>query len=210
VHLTAVARRQPGWRHSLIVFCAFAATVALCLQGTFADRRLRTHDESFRERLAAAAQADYPNDAERTAAIAAIQRDYDAFLSAYRFNGRRFFVLHVFKPLVASAMALLGFYITYAAYRAFRLHSRDAAVMMLTATLVIIGRDPIGVWLTHRLHDAGLTAIDLRQWANYTVVTLSGGFQRGLQSGLCVAVLAVSLRIWLGREPGVIDPPARG
>jgi hypothetical protein len=179
------------------------ATAYLCVQGSLADRTLRAHEESFRRRL----QAVAPGDAQ---ALALIRADQAAFEDAYRFNGRRFYVLNVAKPLISSAMALLGFYITYAAYRAFRVHSREAAVMLVAALIVVLGRDPIGAWLTRSPAASPrpwLNWISLPNWAEFVVNFLSNAFQRGVGFGLSIAVLAVALRIWLGRERGLVEPP---
>ncbi len=93
-------------------------------------------------------------------------------------------------------MALLGFYITYAAYRAFRVRSLEATVMMLSAAVVIIGSDSFGGWLT----GGRLTA-----WADFDNRVLNSGMQRGLLIGIGVAVIAGSLRMMLGLERGILD-----
>lgn len=47
-------------------------------------------------------------------------------------------------PTGATVFALLGFYISSAAYRAFRARNIDAAVLLITAVIVMLGRAPIG------------------------------------------------------------------
>lgn len=208
VHLGVIARRERGWRGSCVVIASFFITFALCLQGSLSDRRVRDYEDSFHRRLGQAEQETDP--VARDAAVSAIRADYDAFMTQYRFNGRRFFVLNAYKPLVATAMALLGFYITFAAYSAFRFSGRDAAVMMLAAVIVVLGRDPIGAWLTAGLESSKspwVAWISLPRAAEFVVNTLSAAFQRGLQIGLGVAVIAVSYRIMIGRERGLIEPP---
>jgi len=51
-------------------------------------------------------------------------------------------------PLSATFLALLGFYITSAAYRAFRVRSVDASILLGVALVVLMGRAPIGavIW----------------------------------------------------------------
>jgi hypothetical protein len=50
-------------------------------------------------------------------------------------------------PLSATFLALLGFYITSAAYRAFRIRTVDASVLLVVALIVLMGRAPIGAML---------------------------------------------------------------
>ncbi len=51
----------------------------------------------------------------------------------------------LFFPLGSSMFSLLGFYITYAAFRSFRVKSKESTVMMLAALVVILGQIPQGV-----------------------------------------------------------------
>lgn len=50
-------------------------------------------------------------------------------------------------PLSATFLALLGFYITSAAYRAFRIRTVDASVLLVVALIVLMGRAPVGAMI---------------------------------------------------------------
>ena len=93
-------------------------------------------------------------------------------------------------------MALLGFYITYAAYRAFRIRSMEATVMLLSAAVVILGSDAFGTWLTGGR---------LTSWADFDNRVLNSGMQRGLLLGISVATVAACIRMMLGLERGILD-----
>ena len=56
--------------------------------------------------------------------------------------------MNALYPMQATMFALLAFYIASAAFRAFRIRSWEAALLGITAVLVMIGRVPIGeaVW----------------------------------------------------------------
>lgn len=51
----------------------------------------------------------------------------------------------LFLPLGSSMFSILGFYITYAAFRSFRVRSKESTVMMIAALIVILGQIPQGV-----------------------------------------------------------------
>lgn len=136
---------------------------------------------------------------------------YDAKVS-YQFEPRFFFVDYVQNPLAATVMALLGFYITYAAYRAFRVRSVEATLMMLSAALIILGSDAVGGWISHALIAPVAEVLgippgwfNLSRWAELGNGVANSGMQRGLWIGISIATIAVSLRMLLGLERGVIE-----
>jgi hypothetical protein len=116
-----------------------------------------------------------------------------------------------------TSMALLAFYLVSAAYRSFRLKSLDSAVMMISATVVLLGLTPIGAWLTHRLPDAvqwacwrlGVLAdapevvhtlkraVELPAWAIWLLGVPNTAVQRAVAIGACAGAFAAGLRHWL-------------
>ena len=204
VHATNIYKRRKEWPFSIIVFLSFAVTMAMVLWQYQLDaegRRIKQETSAAWERLAQAQALE--SYAERDAALAALSerdwtaiRRFQAHRDQYRFQPWTFYVDYIYTPLGATVMALLGFYITYAAYRALRIRSLEATVMMLSAAVVILGSDAFGGWLT------GGT---LAEWADFDNRVLNSGMQRGLLIGIGVATVAASLRIMLGLERGVLD-----
>jgi hypothetical protein len=203
-HAANVARRRKDWAYSVVVFVSFfvvagglvwqyrldAARGNVTEGATIALRRVERLREMTpgltRERaLAALAPQDR----------AALER-LQAFGDGYRFEPGKFYVNHVRRPLEATVMALLGFYITYAAYRAFRIRSLEATVMMLSAAVVILGSDSFGGWVTGG---------HLTTCADFDNRILNSGMQRGLLLGIGVATIAACLRMMLGLERGVLE-----
>lgn len=107
------------------------------------------------------------------------------------------------QSLDATMFSLIAFYIISAAYRAFRVRSAEAALMMGTAAIIMLGIVPIGAWLTNWIPVHGhlgwlrleSLTIWLLTWPNMAV-------QRAIGFGLAVGAMAMSLRIWLSLERG--------
>jgi len=94
----------------------------------------------------------------------------------------------------ASSMAMLSFYLVSAAYRAFRMSSLDAGVMMLAATVVLLGQVPVGDWITYSLPEW----LHLKTWAQWVMDVPNNAVQRAVLIGACGGAFAAGLRHWLG------------
>ncbi|MFQ5806027.1 MAG: hypothetical protein ACE5I3_06215 [Phycisphaerae bacterium] len=202
-HAANVLRRRKEWEYSVIVFISFFSVAgALFWQYHVVSEHRQVTDAATvaLQRLEEARKSapDLTSDqalAVLTAADRAALARLRAYEDGYRFKPGEFYANYVRRPLEATVMALLGFYITYAAYRAFRIRSWEATVMMLSAAVVIVGSDSFGGWLT----GGRLTA-----WADFDNRVLNSGMQRGLLLGIGVAVIAASLRMMLGLERGIL------
>lgn len=119
--------------------------------------------------------------------------------------------------LDAAMFSLIAFYIFSAAYRAFRIRSVEASILMFTAVVVLIGVVPLGAyisytllglpqgpppenadWWTQFLHSAGLPSI-----ANWILTALNAPAQRAIEFGVGIGGLAMAIRLWLSLERGV-------
>lgn len=106
-------------------------------------------------------------------------------------------------PLNATMFSLLAFFITSAAYRAFRVRSAEAVLMMGAAFIVMLGQVPFGMWLTDWLPRTGpLGALRIETIAGWLMATINSAAYRGMFFGVAVGMLAMSLRIWLSLERG--------
>jgi len=110
----------------------------------------------------------------------------------------------LFAPLQAATFSLLAFYIASAAYRAFRIRTAEAGLMMVAAFIVMLGQVPIGAWLTSSIPQTSpyLSFFRLEMLGDWVMRWLNMPAQRGIVFGIAVGALAMSLRIWLSLERG--------
>jgi len=93
-------------------------------------------------------------------------------------------------PLQGTMFAILGFFIASAAYRSFRARSREAAVLLVAAIVVMMGRVPLG---EHLIPISG----DLTQWI---LNVLNASVRRAILIGVSLGAIALSFKIIFGIE----------
>jgi hypothetical protein len=98
----------------------------------------------------------------------------------------------LYNNLGSAMFSLLAFYIAGAAYRSFRVHNPEAALMMLAALVVMIGQIPLGFYISPHLPL-------MRNWL-MTQVSTPG--IRAILFGIVVAFLVTAVRMWLSLEKG--------
>jgi len=97
--------------------------------------------------------------------------------------------LHVLSPLYATMYGLVAFFVTSAAYRAFRARSAEAVVLLGSAVVVLLGQTPLGdLW-------RGLGGA--AGWLLRSPVT---GAYRAIQIGAALGAIGTALRVLLGIE----------
>jgi len=105
--------------------------------------------------------------------------------------------------LDAAMFSLLAFYIASAAYRAFRVRTVEAALLMCAALIVMLGFVSFGVKLTSWLPTVGF-------WSYFRMENLSAWILNWINSpgyraviiGVEVGALAMAMRLWLSLERG--------
>ncbi len=107
-------------------------------------------------------------------------------------QGRNYAQLYqyVLNPLSSTMYAILCFYIASAAYRAFRMRSVDAALLLGTAVIVMIGVVPLGDVLWQGFPKLSQWLLDVPNTAG----------MRGIMIGATLGAIATGIRILLGLE----------
>ncbi len=96
----------------------------------------------------------------------------------------------VMVPLQGTMFALLAFFIASAAYRSFRARSREAAVLLIAAVIVMLGRVPLGEHLVPHIGD-------VTEWI---LNVLNAAVRRAILIGVSLGAVALSLKIIFGVE----------
>jgi hypothetical protein len=93
-------------------------------------------------------------------------------------------------PLQGTMFAILAFFIASAAYRSFRARSIHAAILLVFAIIVMIGRVPLGEYLIPFIGE-------ISQWI---MGVLNASVRRAILIGISLGAVALSLKIIFGLE----------
>jgi hypothetical protein len=97
---------------------------------------------------------------------------------------------YLYDPLQSTMFALLAFYIASAALRAFRARTVEASILLVAAIIVMLGRIPVGQWLSPSL-------VSVQEWI-MDVPNLAA--KRAILLGTAIGGIATALRVILGLE----------
>lgn len=95
---------------------------------------------------------------------------------------------HIFVHLNGTMFALLAFYIASAAYRAFRIRTKEATVLLLAAVVVMLGRAPVGAMIWNQFPS----------YANWLQTVFTAAGMRGIMIGASLGAMVTGLRIIFG------------
>ncbi len=167
IHLTKVSDRKPGWAYSAITLVAFLATLAIGLG-----------------KIGSPPSEQFP-----------------AYAWSGRYNapGSGFWWLYeyAFKPLTATMFAMLAFYVASAAFRAFRAKNVEAALLLGTAFIVLLGRTFAGVFLTSWLPE-WLSGLRIENLTVDIMKVFNTAGTRAIMIGISLGIASTSLKVLLG------------
>lgn len=173
-HFRTAVRGRQSWGFSTVLLAAFVTMTAFTLLNEYAPDQVLV-------RHSAVLQSSITN----------------ADVYNVLFNGG-------LASLDSAMFALIGFFIISASYRAFRIRSVEASMLMASAVIVMLGQVSLGSWLTGWLPKTGYGSwFRLENMSEYILVHLNSPAQRAVTFGLALGLLATSLRLWLSLERGL-------
>jgi len=181
IHGRKLFRRQPDWGFSAVLFLAMIAMVIVGYVNYYQTRY--TPGSSKLELPSNWGSWQFAND--------------------LLFNG-------LLQQMDAAMFSVIAFYILSAAYRAFRIRSVEATILLSTALIVIFSLMGIVAyeWNNAVAHIPGATTggiagnfslTEIYKWINQNVQTPA---IRGIDFGVGIGALAMGLRLWLSLERG--------
>ena len=167
IHLKNISDRKIGWAYSAITLAAFFITLLVGLG-----------------KVGVNPNPQYP--------------DY-ALAGHYREIGSPFWWLYeyAFKPLTATMFAMLAFYISSAAFRAFRAKNLEAILLLSTAFIILLGRTFAGVYLTSWFPD-WMSGLKIENLTVFIMSVFNTAGNRAIMIGIALGIASTSLKVLLG------------
>jgi len=111
----------------------------------------------------------------------------------FLFNG-------VFKAAQSTMFSLLAFFVASASFRAFRIKSKEAGLLMFAAFIVMLGNVPIGNFITNILSKVYLGFVDFSIMKEWIMKYPNSAAQSAIIIGASLGYISASLKIILGVE----------
>ena len=184
LHTRTVSRFRPGWGYSVVFLVAFLSMFIFGLINEYSPKIVIIPAVS---------------------GVLASQNAHGMF--QFLFQGG-------LTNLSSATFSMIAFYIASAAYRAFRIRSLEATLLMIAALIVMVGSVSFGTAITASIPSYrgidGLGHPAENPWANFRIeriaqwllLEVNTAAQRGILFGLNLGLLATSLRYWLSLERG--------
>lgn len=101
---------------------------------------------------------------------------------------------NILTPLGSTMYAMLAFWIASAAYRSFIARSTEAATLLISGAIVMLGNAPVGQVIWSKFPDLG-------SWLTSIPNTAA---MRGIMIGAAIGAISLGIRIMLGIERGYL------
>ncbi|QDT92466.1 hypothetical protein [Gimesia algae] len=176
MQLQKISAQQPGWGYAAVTLIAFFITLFVGLAKVGVHPNVNFPEFTW--------SGDY------------LQED-GAFWWLFEY---------IFTPLSATMFALLAFYISSAAFRAFRAKNTEATILLIIAVIILLGRTYASVWLTGWFPDEFILGESGIKYSDFKLQNLSEIIMedfmtpgmRAIKIGIALGVASTSLKVLLG------------
>ena len=167
MNLKKISDRQPGWGYAAVTLVSFLVTLFV---GLF--------------KVGVTPTSAFPT---------------NAWAAPYDANGSAFWwcVKYLYTPLASTMFALLAFYISSAAFRAFRAKNLEATILLATAFIVLLGRTMVAGMMRDVLPE-GLKWLDFQSRTDYIMSVFNLAGMRAITIGIALGVASTSLKVLMG------------
>jgi hypothetical protein len=100
-------------------------------------------------------------------------------------------------PMQSTMFSLLAFFVASASYRAFRARTLHATLLLLAGALVMLGRVPIGSYLSGNVLGIHISLVEISDWV---LNVPNAAAKRGIMIGVGLGMTATAIKIILGIE----------
>lgn len=101
---------------------------------------------------------------------------------------------NIYNPLSAAMFSLLAFFIASASYRAFRARNLEATLLLVAASIVILGRVPIGDYVF------GMFGLKISLISDYITAVINAAAQRAILIAIGIGTIIISFKLLFGIE----------
>ena len=126
-------------------------------------------------------------------------------LHSWAVSFQQLFFIGLFNAAQATLFSLLAFFVASASFRAFRVKSFEAFLLMGTAFLVMIGNIPLGNFISSIFQAGGLDFINIVGMKEWVMSYPGSAAQSAILIGAALGYIAAGIKILMG-----IDRPYLG
>ncbi|MFN3478470.1 MAG: hypothetical protein ACK4ZM_03795, partial [bacterium] len=101
---------------------------------------------------------------------------------------------NIYNPLSAAMFSLLAFFIASASYRAFRARNLEATLLLVAASIVILGRVPLGDYVF------GIFGLKISLISEYITAVINAAAQRAILIAIGIGTIIISFKLLFGIE----------
>jgi hypothetical protein len=122
------------------------------------------------------------------------------FLGSWLYSIQQFLFHGVFKPAQSTMFSLLAFFVASASFRAFRVKSKEAILLMGTAFIVMLGNVPIGNMISHLFASIGMGFVDIAGMKEWIMIYPNSAGQSAILIGAVLGYISASMKVLFGVE----------